>query len=151
MNNSWIEAEAVGEADKEKRAFAWEVLRKSNDVVINFAKTMTTFCVAAVGAMLTLARHVGLDANAPRYQLVLLAVVCGLFLAAAVAFAYAVRGQRIDVSPDDYDDIVAQFLEAAARRSRATEIGFVLLILAATFGVIVIISSLATFTPAGPP
>jgi hypothetical protein len=144
MNDKLIEAEPLDEANKEKRLFAWEVIKGSNDIVINFATTMTTLSMAGVGAMLTLARLVGLDFESSIVQLTLLGAACGLFLGAAVLFAYTVRGQRMDISPDDYDDVVGQFLEVLARRRRASDIGFLLLVIATISGVLAIMSSVSS-------
>src|SRR5690242_2917697 len=46
----------------------------------------------------------------------------------SLAFAYAVRGRRILISPDDFDDIVEQFLSAAHRRHQACLVGMLLIV-----------------------
>jgi len=54
-----------------------------------------------------------------------------------------VRGRRIDVSPDDYDDVIEQFLSAARQRQRMANLGLGLLAVGTCAGLVVILAALA--------
>ena len=52
-------SEAVGQDDMRKRELAWDILRQSNQVVISFAQMMVPTALAAVGAIVGLAKVTG--------------------------------------------------------------------------------------------
>jgi hypothetical protein len=139
-----IQATELSTADKEKIAFAWEVMKESNEVVVSFAGLMTTVALTAVGVVLTLAKLAGLEGTASSGHLVWLALSCGVYLFSSLVFSYAVRGQRLAVSPDDFEDVLEQFLLAANRRHRATEIGLALLAIATISSIIMIVTAFAS-------
>ncbi|MGW2253531.1 hypothetical protein ACWCXH_25540 [Kitasatospora sp. NPDC001660] len=132
-----VEAAELSGDDNEKKAFAWEVIKNSNDVVLSFAKLMATVALTAVGVVLTLAKLVELEKYSTAW-LVWLTIVCAGFFVASLMFSYAVHARHILVGPDDYDDVVEQVLEAAQHRHRATTVGL-LVLGAATVGAIILI------------
>jgi hypothetical protein len=138
-----IQATELGSGDKEKIAFAWEVVKGSNEVVVSFARLMAAVALTAVGVVLTLAKLAGLEGQTSAARLVWLALTCGVYLLSSLVFSYAVRGQRLAVSPDDFEDVVEQFLAAANRRHRATEVGLVLLAIATISSILVIVTAFA--------
>jgi hypothetical protein len=133
----------VGPDDEEKRVFAWELMKASNEVVVGFARLMSTTCLTAIGVLLSLAGLVGRGREDNGWQIVVMGVACLTFLLAALVFAYVVRGRRIDISPDDYDDVVEQFLSAARQRQRMTNVGLVLLSLAVSGGLVAVLAALS--------
>jgi hypothetical protein len=132
----------VGPDDDDKRAFAWALLKDSNEVVIGFAKLMSTTSMAAIGVLLTLAAFAGVGTTAGGWTTVVVALSGSSYLAAALVFSVVVRGRRINISPDDYDDVVEQFLAAASSRQRTTNVGLVLLTLATASALVSILGAL---------
>ena len=128
--------------DDERRSFAWEVMKGSNEVAVGFAKLMATTSMTAIGVLLSLAKWVELGPE-DDWMLVVVGVACVGYLTAALLFAYVVRGRRIDISPDDYDDVVEQFLAAAQQRQRLTNIALGLVGVATCCGVAVLLIALA--------
>jgi hypothetical protein len=141
MSSEISDALPVGPDDEDKRIFAWDLMKTSNDVVVGFAKLMSTTSMTAIGVLLSLASFVKLGARDNGWKL-LLGVSCITYLAAALVFSYVVRGRRINISPNDYDDVVEQFLSAARQRQRMTNIGLVVMALATSCGVVVILVTL---------
>ena len=138
-----LEAIPVDSEDEEKRAFAWDVMKASNKVVVGFAKMMATASMTAIGVLLSLARFAKLGSSPDHWKLWLVGLACVGYLAATLVFSYAVRGRRINVSPNDHDDVVAQFLSAASLRQRMSDVGLVLMALATLCGLSVILVALA--------
>jgi hypothetical protein len=143
MSDDIPEASALGPDDSEKRAFAWEILKGSNDVVVGFARLMSTTSMAAIGVLITLAGLVEPEPGAAGWKLFLLGFSCTIYLAAALVFSYVIRGRRISISPDDYDDVVEQFLAAARLRQRATNVGLGMVATATLTGVTLVLVSVA--------
>ncbi|MGG7568840.1 hypothetical protein [Streptomyces sirii] len=141
-----IRATELTADDNEHKAFAWEVIKKSNDVVVSFAKLMATVALTAVGVVLTLARLIGLQEHGSTVEFVWLTIACAGYLAASLLFSYAVRGKSLLISPDDFDDVVPQFLAAAHSRHRATTAGLLILGLATITAVILMVCALASAT-----
>jgi hypothetical protein len=137
------QAVPLGPDDEDKRAFAWDLMKASNDVVVGFARLMSTTCLTAIGVLLSLAGLVDLGRDDKGWQILVMGAACITFLLAALVFSYVVRGRRIDVSPDDYDDVVEQFLSAARQRQRLANLGLGLLALATCGGLVVILAALA--------
>jgi len=144
MADAIPEALPVGPEDDDKRTFAWDLMKASNEVIVGFAKLMSTISLTAIGVLLSLAKLVGLGSVSSGWQLALLSVACVLYLVAVLVFSYVVRGQRIDISPDDYDDVVEQFLAAARVRQRMTNVGLGLLAVGTSCGLAVILEALST-------
>ena len=132
----------VGPDDERKRIFAWNLMRTSNEVVVGFASLMSTISMTAIGVLLTLAGFVKLGSSGNSWQLAVLGLACAAYLAAALVFYYVVRGRRINISPDDYDDVVEQFLAAAQLRQRMTNIGLGVVAVATAGGLAVILVAL---------
>jgi hypothetical protein len=141
MTNEIPDALPVGLEDEDKRIFAWDLMKTSNDVVVGFAKLMSTTSMTAIGVLLSLASFVKLGPHDNGWKL-LLGAACIAYLTAALVFSYVIRGRRINISPDDYDDVVEQFLLAARLRQRMTNIGLGVLALATSCGVTVILVTL---------
>ena len=142
MSDGIPDALPVGPEDEDKRIFAWGLMKTSNDVVVGFAKLMSTTSMAAIGVLLSLAGFVERGVGDNGWRLLLLGVACVGYLAAALVFSYVVRGRRINISPDDYDDVVEQFLSAARLRQRMTNIGLGVVTLATSCGLAVILVAL---------
>lgn len=126
-----VESAPVTARDKENRALALELIKKSNDTVTSFAKQMVTSSLSAVGVILALAKYWGWegsgDVTLPR---IVLAASCGLCLVAAIVFALALRARPIRVSADDYSDTPAQLLDLAHEREVLTTWGIGILAVA---------------------
>jgi hypothetical protein len=132
----------VGPDDEDKRAFAWHLMKTSNDVVTGFARIMATTAMTAIGVLLSLAGFLKAAANFAGWKAVLLAIACFAFLAATLLFSWAVRGQRLTISPDDYDDVVEQFLAAARRRQQVINAGLGVLTIATICGLVAVLTAL---------
>jgi len=143
MNSEKQEAVLVGGDDEDKRAFAWELMKKSNDVVVEFAKLMSTTSMTAIGVLLSLAKLAGLGKGGSGVALLLVGLSCISYLSAALVFSYGVRGRAINISPNDYDDVVEQFLSVARLRQRMTGYGLALVAFATVCGLATILLSLA--------
>lgn len=134
-----VESVPVGERDKENRALALELIKKSNETVTSFAKQMVTASLSAVGVILALAKYWGWEGGSgvtlPR---IALAASCGLCLIAAVVFALALRARRIRVSLDDYSDAPAQILEVAHEREALASLGLGILAFAIVAAVLLL-------------
>jgi hypothetical protein len=146
MSNTKLDALPVGSDDEAKRAFAWDLIKASNEVVVEFAKMMSTTSLTAIGVLLSLAKFAGLGKSGNGWQLLFVGFSCIVYLAAALLFSYAVRGRQIAISPDDYDDVVEQFLSIARLRQRMTGIGLGLVALATSCGLTVILVALGNRT-----
>jgi hypothetical protein len=127
------------EKDKENRALAMEVIKKSNDVVTSFAKQMVTTSLSANGVILALAKFRGFADHGERWARIALASAGAACLAAALVFALASRARRIRVSLDDYANTPYQLLDAARCRERITSWGLALLA-AAIFGATLVLT-----------
>jgi hypothetical protein len=121
-------------------------MRTSNEVIVGFAGLMSTISMTAIGVLLTLAGFVRLGSRGNGWQLAALGGACAAYLAAALVFSYVVRGRRINISPDDYDDVVEQFLAAARLRQRMTNVGLGVVALATAGGLAVILVALGQRT-----
>lgn len=130
--------------DKEHKAFAWEVMKSSNDVAVSFAKLMATVALTAVGVVLTLASLIGFQQHGSTAEFIWLTIACAEYLAASLLFSYAVRGKFLRISPDDFDDVVPQFLKIAYGRHRATTAGLLILGLGTLTAVILMVCTLAS-------
>ena len=137
-----IEAADVTTSDVEKKEFALEIIKSSNEVVVSFAKLMTATSISAVGVVLTLAKLVEFGSTASGGAAVTLGLTCGGFLLASLLFAFAVRGQTLAVSPHDYGDVVEQFLHAAHRRQRIINWGLAIMAVATIVSIYLIISAM---------
>lgn len=142
MSDPKLEALPVGPEDKDKRSFAWDLMKASNDVVVKFAKLMSTTSMTAIGVLLSLAKFAELGKGGHGWKLLLVGLSCMAYLAAALLFSYVVRGRRLAISPDDYDDVVEQFLSVARLRQRMTDIGLGLVAFATSCGLVVILVAL---------
>ena len=136
-------AEPLSESDVRDRQVAIDLIGRSNDVVIAFAKQMAAISLTAVGVVITLADLRGLDETASGSARTALAVIAGAYLVASVLFALALRPRRFPVSLDDYEGSEERLLAAARRRHDLATAGF-LLVVAGTLAAIVL---LTTFTP----
>jgi hypothetical protein len=124
------ESTPVTERDKENRALALELIKRSNETVTSFAKQMVTASLSAVGVILALAKFQGWEDYSYSLPRLALAASCGLCLVAAVVFALALRTRHIRVSVDDYADAPAQLLEVAHEREVLTTWGLIILSIA---------------------
>lgn len=136
------EALPIGPDDEEKRAFAWDLIKASNDIVVGFAKLMSTTSMTAIGVLLSLAKFAELGKRGGARLLFIMGLSCITFLGAALLFSYAVRGRRMNISPDDYDDVLEQFLSVARLRQRMTDFGLCLLAVATVCGCAVLLVAL---------
>ncbi len=145
-NPEFIIAESSESDDeKAKTEFAWDVMKGSNEAILSFARLMAPVSLTAAGAVLTLTKLT--SSPIPAAQRVWLAVACGAYLGGSIAFASAVRGRRMLVSPNDYDDILEQFLAAAHRRHRTTLLGMTLITLATIVSIVVVIFAIPANAP----
>jgi hypothetical protein len=142
MSNEIPKALPIGPEDENKRIFAWDLMKHSNDVVVAFAKLMSPTSLTAIGVLLSLARFAELGTGDDGWKLLLVGVSCIAYLAAALLFSYVVRGRQINISPDDYDDVVEQFLSAARLRQRMTNVGLGVVAFATLCGLTVILVAL---------
>jgi len=142
MSDEIPDALPVGPEDEDKRIFAWDLMKASNDVVVGFARLMSTTSMTAIGVLLSLAGLAGLGRGGDGWKLLLVGLSCIAYLAAALLFSYVVRGRQINISPDDYDDVVEQFLSAARLRQRMTNIGLGLVVFATLCGLTAILVAL---------
>jgi hypothetical protein len=142
MSDDVLNVLPLSPEDEEKRVFAWDVMKASNDVVVGFAKLMSTTSMAAIGVLLSLARFAKLGSSPDHWKLWLVGVACIGYLAATLIFSFVVRGRRIDISPDDHDDVIEQFLSVARLRQRMSDIGLIITALATFCGLSVILITL---------
>ena len=142
MSDKIPEALPVGPDDEEKRTFAWALMKGSNDVVVGFAKLMSTTSMTAIGVTLSLAAFAGLGTGDDLWKLLLVSVACVAYLAAALLFSFVVRGQPMNVSPSDYDNVMEEFLSAAQLRQRMTNVGLCLVAFATLCGLTAILVAL---------
>ncbi len=142
MGDAIPEALPLGPEDDEKRAFAWEVMKSSNEVVVGFARLMSATSLTAIGVLLSLAQFTGVNSGTGGWRLVLLSLACAGYLVATLMFSYVVRGRRINTSPDDYDDVVEQFLSAARARHRMTTVALGVFVLATSCGLAVLLEAI---------
>jgi hypothetical protein len=144
MNDDIPEALPLGPDDEEKRTFAWQLMKTSNDVVVGFAKLMAATAMTAIGVLLSLASFIKVGSSFAGWESLVLAISCFAFLAATIIFSHAVRGRSIDISPDDYDDVVEQYLSAARRRQRVINAGLAVLTFATTCGLVAVLAAVSS-------
>lgn len=146
MGDTVPEALPVGPEDNEKRTFAWEVMKSSNEVVVGFARLMSATSLTAIGVLVSLAQFAGIGSGTAGWRILLLGLACAGYLAATLMFSYVIRGRRINTSPDDYDDVVEQFLSAARIRHRMTTVALGVFVLATSCGLAVLLEAIARRT-----
>jgi hypothetical protein len=130
---------SLTEQDKENRALALDLIKKSNEVVTSFAKQMTTTSLSVIGVILGLAKLRGFQEHAGEVLRIALAASCALCLIAALVFSLALRARQVRVSPDDYADAPAQLVEIAHRRELLTIWGLTLLAVAIAGAILLLI------------
>lgn len=132
-------SQTVGQTDERKRDLAWDILRQSNNVVLDFAKMMVPTALAAVGVIVGLAKDTG---RSPAHGTTrdLIVVACVAVLISAMLFAHTVYARRVRVSVVDYDHVLDELMQKAVDRQREATLALALLAVGVLIAVLALIA-----------
>jgi len=125
------ESEPVSEEDTRQRNLVTDLISKENSIVIDFAKSLVTLCISAIGVILALKDKWLHGVSGEQAKSRWLGVSIGLLLIASVISALAMRSSQLRVSLADYSGVEHELSRIAERRHYLTMVSIALIVGAA--------------------